>query len=188
MVHETFGLLLKDGVMLETISLGGGCFWCLESVFQRVIGVESVVSGYMGGYLDEPQYHQVCQGNTGHAEVVQIQFDPQQIALGDVLDVFFVIHDPTTLNQQGYDVGTQYRSVIFAHTPEQTLLSRAKINALAPHFAAPIVTELAETAVFWPAELEHHNYYNQHPSQPYCRAVVEPKLQKFLRHFAEKVK
>ncbi|WP_027467432.1 peptide-methionine (S)-S-oxide reductase MsrA [Deefgea rivuli] len=174
--------------MLETITLGGGCFWCLEAVFQRVVGVSDVTSGYMGGYVDQPLYNQVCQGNTGHAEVVQIQFDPHQITLNDLLDIFFVIHNPTTLNQQGHDVGTQYRSAIFTESSAHAEVARAKIAALAGDYSAPIVTELATAAMFWPAELEHHDYYRQHPNQPYCMAVVEPKLQKFLQHFAEKAK
>lgn len=174
--------------MLETITLGGGCFWCLEAVFQRVLGVSSVASGYMGGSVQRPEYSQVCQGTTGHAEVVQIQFDPSQIALSDLLDVFFVIHDPTTLNRQGYDVGTQYRSAIFAHTPEQEDAARVKIAQLATKYPAPIATTLTLATDFWPAEPEHHDYYNRHPVQSYCVAVVEPKLQKFLRHFAEKAK
>lgn len=172
--------------MLETITLGGGCFWCLEAVFQRTIGVKAVTSGYMGGYVDQPEYSQVCQGNTGHAEVVQIQFDPQQITLSDLLDIFFVIHNPTTLNQQGHDIGTQYRSAIFTSTPAQAALARDKISTLGASSPAPIVTKLLAASTFWPAELEHHDYYRQHPNQPYCMSVVEPKLQKFLRHFAEK--
>ena len=174
--------------MLDTITLGGGCFWCLEAVFQRTQGVSSVVSGYMGGYVDQPQYSQVCQGNTGHAEVVQIQFDPSLITLGDLLDIFFAIHDPTTLNRQGHDTGTQYRSVIFTHSSEQEAIARAKIAQLAASYPAPLVTELTAAVDFWPAEIEHHDYYNQHPTQSYCVAVVEPKLQKFLRYFTEKVK
>ncbi|QZA79815.1 peptide-methionine (S)-S-oxide reductase MsrA [Deefgea piscis] len=174
--------------MRETITLAGGCFWCVEAVFQRVRGVESVTSGYMGGYIDQPTYEQVCQGNTGHAEVVQIGFDSAVVSASDLLDIFFAIHNPRTLNRQGHDVGTQYRSAIFASSHEQLIIAKDKIIALNKLGDAPIVTELAMAADFWPAEVIHHNYYRSNPNQPYCMAVVEPKLQKFMLYFAEKVR
>ncbi|WP_282099362.1 peptide-methionine (S)-S-oxide reductase MsrA [Deefgea sp. CFH1-16] len=140
--------------MLETITLAGGCFWCLEAVFQRVRGVESVVSGYMGGYVDQPQYEQVCQGNTGHAEVVQIEFDNAVVSVSDLLDIFFAIHNPRTLNRQGHDVGTQYRSAVFASSAEQLAVTKNKINALAQQDQGPIVTEL-EMATHFLARRSH---------------------------------
>lgn len=174
--------------MLETIALAGGCFWCLEAVFQRVRGVESVVSGYMGGYIDQPQYEQVCQGNTGHAEVVQIEFDNAVVGVSDLLDIFFAIHNPRTLNRQGHDVGTQYRSAVFASSVEQLAVTKNKINALAQQDQGPIVTELEMATHFWPAEVIHHNYYRSNSNQPYCVAVVEPKLKKLMLDFAEKIR
>ncbi len=174
--------------MLETITLAGGCFWCLEAVFQRVRGVESVVSGYMGGYVDQPQYEQVCQGNTGHAEVVQIEFDNAVVGVSDLLDIFFAIHNPRTLNRQGHDVGTQYRSAVFASSAEQLAVTKSKINALAQQDQGPIVTELEMATHFWPAEVIHHNYYRSNSNQPYCVAVVEPKLKKLMLDFAEKIR
>ena len=174
--------------MFETITLAGGCFWCLEAVFQRVRGVESVVSGYMGGYADQPQYEQVCQGNTGHAEVVQIEFDNAVVSVSDLLDIFFAIHNPRTLNRQGHDVGTQYRSAVFASSAEQLVVTKSKINALAQQEQGPIVTELEMATHFWPAEVIHHNYYRSNSNQPYCVAVVEPKLKKLMLDFAEKIR
>jgi peptide-methionine (S)-S-oxide reductase len=171
--------------MLEQITLGGGCFWCLEAVFQQVQGVTKVRSGYMGGQNDSPTYEQICQGNTGHAEVVHIEFDANRIGIDNILDVFFAIHDPTTLNRQGHDVGTQYRSVVFASNANQLNLAQVKIKQLQSNHANPIVTEVLLEQQFWPAEIGHEDYYNKHPFQPYCRAVIEPKVRKFLTTFAQ---
>lgn len=171
--------------MLEQITLGGGCFWCLEAVFQQVQGVTKVRSGYMGGQNDNPTYEQICQGNTGHTEVVHIEFDANRIGADNILDVFFAIHDPTTLNRQGHDVGTQYRSVVFASNTNQLKLAQEKIKQLQSHYGNPIVTEVLLEQQFWPAEIEHDDYYNRHPFQPYCRAVIEPKVRKFLTTFAQ---
>jgi peptide-methionine (S)-S-oxide reductase len=169
--------------MLETITLAGGCFWCLEAVFLQVRGVQSANSGYMGGRIESPTYEQICRGDTGHAEVVQVTFDPQLITQAQLLDVFFAIHDPTTHNRQGNDVGTQYRSAIFASNEDQIQSSKSKLRDLKNSFTGPILTEVLLASQFWPAEVEHHDYYSKHPQQPYCRAVVEPKLRKFLTHF-----
>ena len=170
--------------MRETIVLGGGCFWCLEAVFQQVRGVEKVISGYMGGSTESPQYAQVCQGDTGHAEVVWLEFDSSEITCAQILDIFFAMHDPSTLNRQGNDVGTQYRSVIFTCEASQYDVVVRKISDLGLYHSSPIVTELVPASHFWPAEIEHHDYYRRHTAQPYCRAVVEPKLRKFLTQFA----
>lgn len=166
--------------------LGGGCFWCLEAVFQEVAGVRSVQSGYCGGTLDHPDYQSVCAGHTGHAEVVRVVFDPSKLSYRDLLEVFFGIHDPTTPNRQGHDVGTQYRSVIFAQDETQRQIAQALIDEMAFEgvFDAPIVTELMGAEPFWPAEPEHHDYFRRHPRQPYCMAVVAPKVMKFRQHFA----
>ncbi|MGL6040139.1 MAG: peptide-methionine (S)-S-oxide reductase MsrA [Deefgea sp.] len=169
--------------MLETTTLGGGCFWCLEAVFQQVVGVNKVASGYMGGHTHDPKYKQICRGDTGHAEVVHIEFDSTLVTFEQLLDIFFVIHDPTTLNQQGNDIGTQYRSVIFTNNSNQQDIAIHKIASSQADLLKPIVTEVLAACHFWPAEPEHHNYYSQHALQPYCRAVVEPKLRKFLQQF-----
>lgn len=165
----------------ETATLGGGCFWCLEAVYQEMKGVESVVSGYMGGRLPNPTYQQVCGGNTGHVEVVQVTFDSGVVSYGDVLDVFFAIHDPTTKNRQGNDVGEQYRSVIFYHSEAQKQAAEAKIRELeAQHlWSNPVVTALEPAATFYRAEDYHQNYYRDNPNQGYCAFVVEPKVRKF---------
>lgn len=164
-------------------TLAGGCFWCLEAVFLEMRGVIRVVSGYMGGSVVDPTYDQVCAGDSGHAEVVRIEFDPAQITFRDLLEVFFEIHDPTTLNRQGNDVGTQYRSAIFFHSAEQ--------ESVAKEFIArdgAIVTELVPADTFWPAEPYHQNYFAGHQKQSYCAFVVAPKVQKFRKHFAEKAR
>jgi peptide-methionine (S)-S-oxide reductase len=166
----------------ETATLAGGCFWCLEAVYQELKGVSSVVSGYMGGPVDNPTYEQVCSGGTGHAEVVQLKFDPAVLAFRDLLGVFFAIHDPTTLNRQGNDVGTQYRSAIFYHSEEQQTVAREVIASL--EFADPVVTEVVPASKFWPAEDYHQNYFRDHSSQPYCAYVVAPKLAKFRKLYA----
>ena len=170
--------------MTEIATLAGGCFWCLEGVYVEARGVSSVVSGYMGGHVDNPTYEAVCGGRTGHAEVVQIAFDPAIITFRDLLDVFFAIHDPTTLNRQGNDSGTQYRSAIYYHSDEQKQIAREVIAESAPEFDAPIVTEVTEASKFYPAEDYHQNYYANHSFQPYCMFVVSPKVKKFRAKFA----
>ena len=174
----------------ETATLGGGCFWCLEAVFEQLRGVEKVESGYEGGSNPNPTYREVCAGTTGHAEVVRITYDPRVIAFRDLLDVFFVIHDPTTLNRQGADRGTQYRSVIFCHTPGQSEIARqtvAELNASGV-WSQPIVTQIVPTEEFYKAEDYHQEYYRNNPDQPYCQAVVEPKVAKLRQKFLEKLK
>jgi peptide-methionine (S)-S-oxide reductase len=174
----------------ETATLAGGCFWCLETVFNRLRGVESAISGYMGGHTTSPTYEAVCDGDTGHAEVVQVTFDPDVISYRDLLDVFFTLHDPTQLNRQGNDVGAQYRSAIFWHTPEQKAEAEAVIAELAAseQLGAPIVTEVTEATTFYPAEAYHQRYYEQNPQQPYCQFVVAPKVAKALAKFADRLK
>lgn len=167
--------------------LGGGCFWCLEAVYQEARGVIQVESGYMGGHDDKPTYEQVCAGTTGHAEVVRVTFDPAVISYRDLLEVFFTIHDPTTLNQQGNDVGTQYRSVIFFESPEQEATARKVIAEMANVWDAPIVTELKPAETWFKAEDYHQNYFRQHPMQGYCAFVVAPKVAKFRKMFAERL-
>jgi peptide-methionine (S)-S-oxide reductase len=171
-------------------TLAGGCFWCLEAVFQRMKGVEKVVSGYMGGKVERPSYEMVCSGDTGHAEVVQVTFDPGQATFRDLLDVFFTIHDPTQLNRQGNDVGTQYRSAVFYHDAMQQAEAEAVIAQLenSGEFRGPIVTELAPAATFWPAEGYHQDYFSRNGHAPYCQFVVAPKVQKFLSKFSDKMK
>ncbi|MDR2982803.1 MAG: peptide-methionine (S)-S-oxide reductase MsrA [Puniceicoccales bacterium] len=166
---------------IETLILGGGCFWCLEAIFQKVKGVQKVTSGYAGGTVDNPTYKQVCTGSTGHAEVVQIQFDSRQILCEALLKIFWHIHDPTTLNKQGEDIGTQYRSVIFFSTPEQKAVAEGLRAITQDSFAKPIVTEILPLEKFWPAEDYHQDYFNQNPNQPYCSIVIAPKLRKFLK-------
>jgi peptide-methionine (S)-S-oxide reductase len=175
---------------LETAVFGGGCFWCLEAVFQRLPGVKSVESGYMGGRVENPTYKQVCTGTTGHAEVVRVTFDPSQISYRDLLAVFFAIHDPTTLDRQGNDVGTQYRSAIFYSSDEQRREAEKAIAELtaAGEFSAPVVTAIGPAAAFFVAEDYHQNYFNENSQQPYCRFIIAPKLEKFRKAFAEKLK
>ncbi len=174
----------------EVATLAGGCFWCLEAVFDDLRGVESVESGYMGGDVANPTYRQVCAGTTGHAEVVRVTFDPRVVSFREVLEVFFTIHDPTTLNRQGADVGTQYRSAVFYHTPEQKEMAEQTIAELNAEqiWDAPIVTEVVPAAEFYVAEDYHQEYFAQNPSQPYCRAVVAPKVSKFRQKFLDKLK
>jgi peptide-methionine (S)-S-oxide reductase len=176
--------------MTELATLGGGCFWCLEAVFEQLRGVEKVVSGYAGGYIPNPTYRQVCSGETDHAEVVQVAFDPTILPYRDLLDVFFAIHDPTTLNRQGADVGTQYRSVIFYHSPEQKRLAEERIGELNAEgiWDKPIVTEVVPLAAFYPAEEYHQEYFRRNPAQGYCMAVVSPKVAKFRKQFAARLK
>jgi len=171
-------------------TLAGGCFWCIETVFNQLRGVESAVSGYMGGHTANPTYKDVCNGDTGHAEVVQVSFDPGMISYRELLDVFFTLHDPTQLNRQGNDVGTQYRSAIFWHTPEQKLEAEAVIAELtsAKAFGAPVVTEVTEATTFHLAEDYHQRYYEQNPYQPYCQFVVAPKVAKARAKFGGRLK
>ena len=174
----------------EIATLAGGCFWCLEAVFDDLRGVERVESGYSGGSHPNPSYYQVCTGSTGHAEVVQVRFDPQVVSFKEILEVFFTIHDPTTLNRQGADVGTQYRSAIFYHTPEQKEVAEqviAELNA-AKIWDAPIVTEVKPFTAFYQAEDDHQEYFQRNASQPYCRAVIAPKVSKFRKQYLEKLK
>ena len=174
----------------QTAVLGGGCFWCLEAVFDRLRGVQAVESGYAGGHDANPSYAEVCNGNTGHAEVVRISFDPGTVSFKDLLKVFFAIHDPTTKDRQGNDVGTQYRSVIFCQTPEQRAEAEAVIAELdrAKLWDDPIVTEVAEAATFYPAEGYHQRYFERNASQPYCQFVVAPKVAKFRKEFIDRLK
>ena len=175
---------------LETATLAGGCFWCLEAVYENLKGVSKVVSGFMGGATDNPTYRDVCSGTTGHAEVVQVTFDPAVVSFSDILNVFFAIHDPTTLNRQGNDVGTQYRSAIFYHSPEQEQAAKAKIAELtaAQLFDRPIVTEVTAAGPFYKAEDYHQGYFQANPGQPYCQYVVSPKVAKFRKQFASRLK
>ncbi len=174
----------------EVATLAGGCFWCLEAVYDQMRGVIEVESGYAGGQVHNPSYRQVCTGTTGHAEVVQITFDPGAVSFKNLLEVFFTIHDPTTLNRQGADVGTQYRSAIFYHSPEQQQQARHVIDEItaAGVWDAPIVTEVVPFTRFYSAEDYHQEYYANNSSQPYCRAVVAPKVAKFRKYFLEQVK
>jgi len=166
---------------LETATLGGGCFWCIEAVFEEIDGVADAVSGYMGGHVDNPTYEQICTKTTGHAEVVQLTYDPEKISFAEVLEIFWQIHDPTTMNRQGYDVGPQYRSAIFYHSPEQKNAAEESIKKLNESglYEDPAVTEVTEAATFWVAEVEHQDYYRINKSaNPYCRAVILPKMKK----------
>lgn len=171
-------------------TLAGGCFWCLEAVYQQLKGVDKVVSGYAGGHVPNPTYKQVCTGATGHAEVVQIAYNPEVVTYRDLLDVFFTIHDPTTLNRQGADVGTQYRSAIFYHTPKQQQIAERTIKELEAEqvWDDPIVTEIAPLDTFYPAEDYHQNYFINNPDQGYCRVVVAPKVAKFRQKYLAKLK
>ena len=175
---------------LSIATLAGGCFWCIESVFNRMRGVESAISGYMGGHTLNPTYKDICQGDTGHAEVVQVNFDPAQITYRDVLEIFFALHDPTQKNRQGNDVGTQYRSAIFYHSPEQQDEAESVIAALGDEgvFATPIVTEVVAAGIFYPAEDYHQGYFDANPNQGYCQFVVAPKVVKARAKFASRLK
>jgi peptide-methionine (S)-S-oxide reductase len=175
---------------METTTLGGGCFWCLEAVFDQLKGVTDVVSGYAGGQVKKPTYKQVCTGMTGHAEVVQITFDPDVVSFKDILHIFFTIHDPTTLNRQGADVGTQYRSAIFYHSPDQKAMAEQVIAEMtkAGIWDDPIVTEVTPLATFYPAEDYHQEYFVNNPSQGYCRVVIAPKVAKFRQKYMDRLK
>jgi len=172
----------------EIATLGGGCFWCLEAVYQELKGVQQVESGYAGGQVTNPTYEDVCSGQTGHAEVVRIAFDAATVSYREILEIFFTIHDPTTLNRQGNDCGTQYRSVIYYHTPEQEDTAKHVIAEMANVWDAPIVTELSPLPVYYKAEDYHQNYFRQNPLQGYCAFVVAPKVAKFRKVFGDKAK
>ena len=172
----------------ETAYLAGGCFWCLEAIYKALAGVEAVRPGFMGGTTEKPSYREVCTGTTGHAEVVEVDFDPGVITYDDLLDVFFSIHDPTQLNRQGNDIGTQYRSAIFYRDAAQKAAAEAAIARAAALWDDPIVTELTPAGPFWPAEAEHFDYFARHPDQPYCAAVVAPKVAKARARWAGKLK
>ena len=174
----------------EVATLAGGCFWCLEAVFEQLQGVERVVSGYSGGARPNPTYKEVCTGTTGHAEVVQVTFDPAVIAYRDLLEIFFAFHDPTTLDRQGHDVGTQYRSAIFFHSPEQERVAREVVAELTREgvFDQPIVTEVVPLTAFYEAEGYHQGYYRENPDQPYCRATIPPKLAKLRAKYLTRMK
>jgi peptide-methionine (S)-S-oxide reductase len=181
---------MSEAASIQTAVLGGGCFWCLEAVFERLRGVESIESGYAGGRTADPSYREVCNGDTGHAEVVRVRFDPAVISFRDLLKAFFAIHDPTTKDRQGNDVGTQYRSVIFCQTPEQRADAEAVVAELtaARIWRDPIVTQIADAATFYPAEGYHQRYFERNASQPYCQYVVAPKVAKFRKEFVDRLK
>ncbi len=177
-------------IRTETATFAGGCFWCLEAVFEPLEGVQRVVSGYAGGQVPNPSYQQVCTGRTGHAEVVHITFDPGRIGYRDLVELFFAFHDPTTLNAQGPDHGTQYRSAIFYESPEQQRIAREVIDTLTREqvFDAPIVTEVTPLAAFYAAEDDHQGYFRQNPGQPYCRAMIAPKVAKLRERYRDRLK
>ncbi len=175
---------------MESIVLGGGCFWCTEAVFSEVRGVEKVESGYSGGTVPNPSYEEVCTGRTGHAEVVKVSFDPSEISLVDILEIFFDVHDPTSLNRQGEDIGTQYRSAIFYYNDAQkeTIDQVVQNMKNSGKYRRPIVTSVEKFQAFYPSEEYHHNYYNRNGSAPYCRAVISPKLQKFRHSYGAQLR
>ena len=179
-----------DNAALEQATFGAGCFWCVEAVFQRLKGVVTVESGYAGGRIDNPTYEQICTGTTGHAEVCQLKYDPKKVTYPELLEVFWKTHDPTTLNRQGNDKGTQYRSVVFTHNEEQKKLAekyKKELNASGA-WGKPIVTEISAYTKFFKAEVDHQNYYNLNPNDGYCQAIIVPKLEKFRKVFKDKLK
>jgi peptide-methionine (S)-S-oxide reductase len=180
----------SDVVASETATLGGGCFWCTEAVFRQLQGVTRVESGYAGGNTPRPSYRDVCSGRTGHAEVVQVEFDPRVLSYRDVLELFFATHDPTTLNRQGADSGTQYRSIVLTHSPEQERVARDVIADLDAQkiWREHIVTTVEPLTEFFPAESDHREYYERNPNQPYCQIVIDPKVAKFRKRFASKLR
>lgn len=182
---KTINIKPKNNHKMELATIGGGCFWCVESCFNMLKGVESVTSGYSGGHKDNPTYEEVCTGETGHAEVVQIKFDPSVISFSKLLEVFWFLHNPTTLNRQGNDIGTQYRSVIFYHSEQQKQDAETSLknSEAKQEWEGKYVTEIVPFEKFWAAETYHQGYYNANPTQPYCSAVVGPKIQKFKKHF-----
>jgi peptide-methionine (S)-S-oxide reductase len=173
---------------MEKALLGGGCFWCIEAIYNRVKGVQSAISGYAGGARKNPSYEQVCSGATGHAEVVEITYDPEIISYEEILAIFWEIHNPTTLNAQGADRGTQYRSVIYYYDEEQKNTAKISIAEEQKNWSDPIVTELSPISEFYEAEAYHQDYYSEHPTQGYCHAVIAPKIEKFMKKFEDKVK
>jgi peptide-methionine (S)-S-oxide reductase len=179
---------MTDQTATEVAILGGGCFWCLEAVYLEVRGVTRVESGYMGGHVPDPSYEQVCGGNTGHAEVVRLEYDPREVSYRDLLEIFFTIHDPTTPDRQGNDVGTQYRSVIFTTSAAQEATARKVMAEMAAVWDAPIVTKIEPAQAWYKAEDYHQDYFNQHPLQGYCAFVVEPKVAKFRKIFTNRLK
>ncbi len=178
------------GRLLETATLGGGCFWCTEEVLSELQGVESVMPGYSGGSVPDPSYEDVCEGDTGHAEVVQVVFDPRVLSFDDLLRIFFSVHDPTTLNRQGNDTGTQYRSIILYHSPEQKASAEKVMREVEKEqlWDDPLVTQLEPFLAFFPAEEYHRNYYKRNPGQGYCRAIIAPKVAKFRKHHFQRLK
>jgi len=181
---------VNKGVSLEIATLAGGCFWCVKAVFRVVDGIESVISGYTGGTTVNPNYQQVCTGQTGHAEAVQLSFNPSKISYREVLEIFFSIHDPTTLNRQGLDTGTQYRSAIFYHNAQQQAIAEEIVGELnkAHLWEKPIVTQIVPFGTFYPAEDYHQEYFSRHPERTYCRMVISPKVQKFRKQWAKRIK
>jgi peptide-methionine (S)-S-oxide reductase len=190
LMNDTAKAAEKSGTVIERSTLGGGCFWCLEAVFEELKGVKSVASGYAGGAVKNPTYQEVCSGSTGHAEVVQIEYDAGVVSFDELLNVFFSIHDPTTLNRQGADVGTQYRSVIFYHDEGQRVAAENKIAEIESKklVNSPVVTEVVPYEVFYEAEEYHQDYFKRNPEQGYCQAVVAPKLVKFRELFGDQLK
>lgn len=176
--------------LIETATLGGGCFWCIEAVFERIVGVTDLRSGYAGGHVPNPTYEQVCEKGTGHVEVVQVDFDPSVLAYREVLEIFFAAHDPTTKDRQGNDVGPQYRSAIFTHSDAQATAAREVIAAFEADgiFGAPIVTEVRPLERYWPGEAYHQRYYRRHPLQPYCAFVISPKVAKIRKTYADRLR
>ncbi|MEZ0245382.1 MAG: peptide-methionine (S)-S-oxide reductase MsrA [Methylophilaceae bacterium] len=179
---------MTDERIGEVATLAGGCFWCLEAPFRRLKGVGEVVSGYMGGHTLNPDYKQLCTGTTGHAEVIQVHFDPAIISYEDLLEIFFVLHDPTTSNRQGNDIGTQYRSAVFYHSEAQRTVAEQMVITMAEYWPNPIVTVIQPAEKFYPAEEYHQRYFDRNPSQPYCMAVVAPKIAKLRAKFALRLK
>jgi len=180
---------MNQAVSLEVTTLAGGCFWCLEAVFREVDGVENVVSGYTGGTIANPTYEQVCTGKAGHAEAVQVSFDPSKISYREILEIFFSVHDPTTLNRQGADLGTQYRSAIFYHSEQQKAVAEELIAELnkAHLWNKPIVTQIVPLDTFYPAEDYHQRYFSRHPEQAYCQMVISPKISKFRQQWSKRL-
>lgn len=173
---------------LQTATFGGGCFWCIDAAFRRVSGVEAVTSGYAGGHTDQPTYQMICRGDSGHAEVVQLQFDPDKVSFIALLEMFFTLHDPTQLNRQGNDIGTQYRSVVFYHNEQQQQQTQDYIAQLQLQLHEKIVTEISPAPIFYPAEQYHQDYFTENPNQGYCSVMIAPKVAKFESRFAAKLK
>jgi len=184
------GIVSMEGKNLEKATLGGGCFWCTEAIYKQLKGVVNVIPGYSGGHVKNPSYKEVCSGTTGHAEVVQVEFDPSVVSFAEILEVFFKTHDPITLNRQGADIGTQYRSAVFYHSEKQKRTAREVIRLLEEEkiYSGPIVTEITDFDAFYPAEDNHIDYFAENPNQPYCRMVVAPKVEKFEKIFKDKLK